>query len=302
MQKFYSSGKLLLTGEYVVLDGALSLAVPSKFGQYLQVESTETSGVLWKSYDVDANLWFEDLFTFQEISTGFSSRKNPTSLRLLKILHTAKQLNPAFLNSEQGYKITTHLDFPNNWGLGTSSTLINNIANWALVDAYKLLEKTFGGSGYDIACARSKTVITYQLNNNNRTVKPITYNPDFKDQLYFVHLNKKQNSRDGIALYHKNKVKATVAIPKINAITNKIITCTSLDEFDVLLMQHEQIISEIINVKPVKEQLFSDFKGSVKSLGAWGGDFVLVTAKTNPTTYFKNKGFNTVLKYKEMLL
>ena len=32
---FYSNGKLLITGEYVVLDGAKALALPTKYGQNL---------------------------------------------------------------------------------------------------------------------------------------------------------------------------------------------------------------------------------------------------------------------------
>ena len=35
---FFSKGKLLLTSEYFVLDGALSLAIPTKLGQDLLVE------------------------------------------------------------------------------------------------------------------------------------------------------------------------------------------------------------------------------------------------------------------------
>ena len=35
---FYSHGKLLLTGEYVVLDGAKALAIPTNKGQYLTVK------------------------------------------------------------------------------------------------------------------------------------------------------------------------------------------------------------------------------------------------------------------------
>ena len=35
---FYSNGKLLITGEYLVLDGAKALALPTKYGQYLTVE------------------------------------------------------------------------------------------------------------------------------------------------------------------------------------------------------------------------------------------------------------------------
>ena len=33
MSTIFSPGKLLLTSEYVVLDGALALAVPTKWGQ-----------------------------------------------------------------------------------------------------------------------------------------------------------------------------------------------------------------------------------------------------------------------------
>jgi len=33
MASFYSNGKLLITGEYLVLDGAKALALPTKYGQ-----------------------------------------------------------------------------------------------------------------------------------------------------------------------------------------------------------------------------------------------------------------------------
>ena len=38
MSQFYSHGKLLITGEYLVLDGAKALAVPTVFGQDLSVK------------------------------------------------------------------------------------------------------------------------------------------------------------------------------------------------------------------------------------------------------------------------
>jgi len=34
---FYSHGKLLLTAEYVILDGAKALALPTKFGQEMEI-------------------------------------------------------------------------------------------------------------------------------------------------------------------------------------------------------------------------------------------------------------------------
>ena len=40
-QTFYSNGKLLLTGEYLVIDGAKALAIPTQKGQSLSVKETE---------------------------------------------------------------------------------------------------------------------------------------------------------------------------------------------------------------------------------------------------------------------
>ena len=38
---FFANGKLLLTSEYLVLDGAKAFAIPTKKGQSLHVEITE---------------------------------------------------------------------------------------------------------------------------------------------------------------------------------------------------------------------------------------------------------------------
>jgi len=304
MQNFYSNGKLLITGEYVVLDGGLSLAVPTKFGQSLTVEPINEPEISWKSYNSDSSVWFEDTFSINEIASGFVNPRNDVSERLIQILNAAKTLNPEFLNTNQGFKISTHLTFPKNWGLGTSSTLINNIAQWAHVDAFELLEKTFGGSGYDIACAQNNLPITYQLDTARakRTIKKVDFNTEFKDHLYFVYLNKKQNSRDGIATYNTNKHSIETVISEINTITTQIINSKTLESFEYLITQHENIISKVIKQKTAKELLFNDFNGSIKSLGAWGGDFVLATSTENPTAYFKNKGFDVVVPYDDMVL
>lgn len=302
MKTFYSNGKLLITGEYVVLDGALSLAVPTKFGQSLTVAPIDEPKISWKSINSDGSVWFENTFSFNEIASGFLNVKNDVSTRIIQILTAAKTLNPKFLNTEHGYNISTHLTFPKNWGLGTSSTLINNVAQWANVDAFELLEKTFGGSGYDIACAQNNAPISYQLFANKAVVNRVVFNPEFKNHLYFVYLNKKQNSRDGISSYHAKKHHIENAISEINAITNKIIGCKNLKDFEFLITRHEHIISEIIKQKTVKALLFDDFNGSIKSLGAWGGDFVIVASAENPTSYFKNKGFDIVIPYDDMIL
>ena len=91
-------------------------------------------------------------------------------------------------------------------------------------------------------------------------------------------------------------------ISEINDITIQMIDCVFLDEFKKLMNSHEQVISSIIKQEPIKTVLFNDFNGSIKSLGAWGGDFILVASKENPTAYFNNKGFETILRYSEMVL
>jgi len=56
---FYSKGKLLLTGEYVVLDGAKALALPTKKGQSLIVQENDSSSLTWQSFDCHNKIWYE---------------------------------------------------------------------------------------------------------------------------------------------------------------------------------------------------------------------------------------------------
>lgn len=301
LKTYYSNGKLLISGEYAVLDGAVALAVPTRFGQSLVVEAIDYPKLIWKSFDEQGTIWYEEEFSIDNLFSEFSKKTNDTSLKLIQIFKSIKQLNPSFLNSNSGYKISTHLDFKKDWGLGTSSTLINNIAQWTHVDAYKLLEMTFGGSGYDIACAQHNKPISYQLHNGKPYVSEVNFNPSFKEYLYFVYLNKKQNSREGIKKYRLNQPHELV-LNNLSKISHKLMVCKTLSEFETLITLHEDFISEIINQQPVKKELFHDFDGSIKSLGAWGGDFIMVASQKNPETYFRNKGFNTIIPYKDMVL
>lgn len=301
---FYSNGKLLITGEYLVLNGAKALALPTKFGQSLQVSSIPNKIIIWTSYDADKSIWFETELAFNDIITAKNFEDaNPIKNILVKILHQANLQNPDFLVSEIGYKIETKLTFPRNWGLGTSSTLINNIAQWLQIDAFELLRKSFGGSGYDIACARNNFPITYQLDENETPiVEVVTFYPKYKENIYFVYLNKKQNSRHAIQNYMNKQQFLTKKTATISEITNRMLLSSNLQTTIDLLEHHEVILSDILELETVKERLFSDFKGTIKSLGAWGGDFVMVLSKENPTNYFASKGFDTILAYEEMIL
>jgi mevalonate kinase len=299
---FYSNGKLLISGEYTVLDGSKSLALPTKFGQYLTVSSGENHEINWTSFDSDKSIWFQEIISFAEI-INYKKTKNQTAKETLnEILHEAFLLNPKFLNSSDGFTVTTQLSFPKFWGLGTSSTLINNIAQWLEIDAFRLLKNSFGGSGYDIACAQNDTAILYQIIEGKPEVEAVNFNPIFSENLYFVYLNQKQSSKSAIAAYYKKQNDLNAVLPEINKITIEITEEITFEKFQELLQKHENIMSEVLEMPTVKEALFNDFNGTIKSLGAWGGDFVLVVSSENPIPYFKAKGFETVLPYKEMIL
>jgi mevalonate kinase len=302
-QTFYSNGKLLLTGEYVVLDGAKAFALPTKFGQNLIIEETEGQIIHWKSVDRDGSIWFEDTITFLSIvrKERFDDAKNIKNT-LIEILHEAYLMNADFITSSKGYTIRTELTFPKFWGLGTSSTLINNIAQWLEIDAFELLKRSFGGSGYDIACAQNNCPILYQLINEKPVVNKVNFKPDFTDKIFFVYLNKKQNSKSAIASYYGQQGNVQNALETINSITKSVIEAITLKEFALALQNHEIELSNILELPTVKEALFPDFDGMIKSLGAWGGDFVMCISKENPADYFKAKGFETVIPYGKMIL
>jgi mevalonate kinase len=160
------------------------------------------------------------------------------------------------------------LEFPQDWGLGSSSTLISLIAQWAEVDAYKLLADTFGGSGYDIACAQSGTPILFNLAQGNPVWETVNQVPPFKDHIYFVYLGKKQNSREGIARYRKLDIDYPKLASEITLCTITMQAAQRLDTLQQSMEWHENLISSALELEKVKDRLFSDFKGSVKSLGA----------------------------------
>lgn len=301
MSTFYSNGKLLLTGEYVVLDGTTALALPTQQGQSLSINPINKPYIIWTSLLENNTEWFS---THLELPTLEPSLQHPVVERLVSILKETQKLNPLFLKDNKGFEVSSKLTFQKDWGLGSSSTLINNIATWADVNPYELLQRTFGGSGYDIACASANTPLTFQLTDTYPIIQSVPFSPSFKNHLFFVYLNEKQNSRQSIAQYRAvAKSNLQQAIVDITQITQEIIACTSLHSFEQLVVAHETIISTLIQLPTITNQYFSDYKeGVVKSLGGWGGDFVLATGSKDAMNYFRKKGFTTIIPYTEMIL
>ena len=295
---FYGRGKLLLTSEYAVLSGARALALPCQKGQKLTFEPLDSNELLWESFDINNNSWFKAKFQLPSCSTVTSSNTS-ISKRLCSILRRAQVLNPCFLKS-QGGQVKTFLEFERLWGLGSSSTLVSNIAQWANVNAYDLLEHSFGGSGYDLACAVSKNPICYTRNKLHPLIEKVSFNPAFRKNLYFIFLNQKQSSYNAIKGI-KPSTFSKESLKELNIITNDILKCKTQESFNILIEKHEGIIARILQKKTIKQLLFSDFEGAIKSLGAWGGDFIIASGGLDSPRYFNQKGFKTVITFEEMI-
>ena len=299
-----AQGKLLLTGEYFVLDGATALAMPVRFGQTLWVEEGDAIGKLsWQSQNPDGTVWFEAEFMWPDFQI-LSASDDQTARTLAGILQACQRQNLSFFIENQSFRVFTQNDFPREWGLGTSSTLIAALARWAAVDPYKILFETLGGSGYDLACAYAEGPILYRLEGQTPVVEPVHFAPAYADQLYFVFLGKKQNSRDGIARFREKAPQSPALLDKISGLTQQFLEAKTLEALDAAILEHERLISETLGLPRAKDLYFSDFWGEVKSLGAWGGDFVLVTSarsEEETRSYFLGKGLEVVLDWGRMV-
>ena len=294
-----------MTGEYLVLHGALALALPLKLGQGIEIESfnSNENRLIWEAWQPKGK-WFS--VTMNRDNLVNISTDNPEkSKKLCEILQAVVRLNPKAFEGND-LKFTTRLDFDPNWGLGSSSTLIANLAQWAKVNPYELLKLTFGGSGYDIACATAEKPIYYQWIDGKPQTEPIDFDPSFADHLFFIYQGQKQSSSKEIKAFLEkaNPIDLQQDIEAISEISRAVPKCQTLDEFGMLMQCHERIVSRCIGQEPVQKR-FPDFEGVLKSLGAWGGDFILAATEWDENQvrdYFKSNGLEVVFGYKEMVL
>lgn len=302
-KQYYANGKLLLAGEYAVLDGATAFAVPTKLGQKMIVKNSRGSDLVWECIDHQGNTWFSShisLYDFSPINTTDEA----ISDKLQNILKNAVRQNSEFLSKWNGFKVECHLEFPTNWGLGSSSSLYQLVAEWADVNALLLYFKVETGSGYDVACAGAGTPILYFANDDEVSYTPVEFLPLFRKDLYFVHLNEKKDSSIGIKEYLKVVKKKEQFVLDATSISESMTECSDLKSFASLMDKHEDLVHHHTGFTKVKDAHFSDYSGSIKSLGAWGGDFVMATGLSSAADtkkYFADLGYKTILSYEEMI-
>lgn len=313
--RYYSNGKLLITGEYLVLDGALSLAVPTRMGQELLCTSPGIPdyrntgvpeyrrGLYWESY-YQEECWFRAEFSIPDLK--INNTNIPESANYLKtILEAANSLNPAILNQAHALNMQSSLEFSPEWGLGSSSTLINNIASLFKLDPYELFFRTQKGSAYDVACAARDNPIFYRLDDGTPLVKDANFDPPHKENLAFVYSGRKQDSHASLGEYLQHNGHYEYEKGLISRISRELVETRSAQEFAELLDEHEAIMSKVLGLQKIKESRFPDFPGSLKSLGAWGGDFILAYSDFgfyDIKSYFSKKGLDVVFGFDELVL
>lgn len=277
------------------------MALPTKRGQVLNYKEVDHDILHWRSLDIKGETWFEAYFKGIEL-TIVDSTDDRKAETLKEILLTAAGLSNT-VNRLRG-EVTTVLEFPTNWGLGSSSTLLCCVAQCFSIDPMQLHFKVSNGSGYDVACGMTDSPITYQLNDGLAEVNQIQWKPPFSASLFFVYLNTKQQSSTEVDKYQDRKASIDLAeiVEEISVLSQTMITATSLDVFNKTIDKHEEIMSAVLGYPTVKELYFSDYKGAVKSLGAWGGDFILATGNAQDRVYFADKGFSVIHELESLIL
>ena len=292
---FYASGKLLLFGEYLVLKGSGCLAIPLSYGQKMQVESSKNDFFEWKSSYNDAT-WFSCVFskTLEIINTS----DLPKAQMLIRLMEIIKETNPDLFGN--GLNFHTEMNFQPQWGFGSSSTFVSLLAQWSKNDPYLLLKKSFGGSGYDVACATAKTPLIFDM--ENRQTVPVYLFPKVTSKILFVYSGKKKDSSEAVKQFNAQTV-SDDDIQKMRRIIIAATNATQVDVFEEAMGESEKLLSRILKLKPVKEIFFPDYPYAIKSLGAWGGDFLMASFRreVEARKYFEEKGYSILFNYNELI-
>lgn len=263
---------------------------------------TDKSGGLlsWNAINSEGRSWFSA--EIDPTSMELVSASDPkVGADLKSLLEACVAQNSDFREEICGKQVDCVLQFPNDWGLGSSSTLINNLADWAEVDAFDLLDSTFGGSGYDIAVAMEGRSVIYERHDGEPYHEEVDFEPSFADRLWFIHLGKKQDTAEAVRGFLADEAKGYAEIPAISRITEALVEVDDLVEFELLMKEHNRLVSKSLSI-PSSEKLFSDYTaGITKYLGAWGGDFMLATGAESGMDYFRKKGLETIFSYQEMI-
>jgi len=286
MREFFAPGKLMLSGEYSVLHGAKAVAVPTRLGQSLKVlDSHKNEASAYKALDHRGELWLDFDFAAIHDSEG------------QKVVDLIKAAGREDLL--EGKIFQTQLEFPRNWGLGSSSTFVALMAQALEVDVWPLFFNNFKGSGYDVAVAISSQAIEYQLTAPAKPLFSKVGIPDFFSETCFVYLGQKQNSAREVGRFLAADY-SKILIQKISDLSEQLLVLEDTHQLEEWMQAHEHYTSEIIGREPLPQMMLPKISGKAKSLGAWGGDFIWLSRQDSRQDLLK-AGFDTIIPFSEMI-
>jgi hypothetical protein len=296
----HANGKLLITGEYLVLAGAQALALPVCYGQRMNVVTSEPGTLEWESVS-PGGTWFTAKFDPGSLKV-IEATDHPTAIKLKKILVAARRLNPQLLSGPGGWSVTITSNYPLEWGMGSSSTLCSLIASWADIPVFDLFRKISKGSGFDIACAGRNNLLYYQLLKGKPIITVTQAGRALRENTWFVYLGNKQDSAKEASAFLLRHNYAEIDLTEVSRLSCAICNATAPDELIRLVDEHEYILSAILQREPIARR-FSSFSGTVKSLGAWGGDFAMFVSGLEPVDaigQIRSLGFSTIFSYNDL--
>jgi len=287
----------------MVMYGADALSVPLSLGQYLHLKPRLNPKIFsWKAFYLE-KFWFDAEFDPSSLHIVRTTDREIAE-RLAGYLKTIINLNSGFQRELFSWDVETNLEFHPEWGFGSSSSLTALLAEWAELNPLDLHMQISEGSGYDVATAIAGGPIIYRLKHDAPQYSHVHFNPPFSDHIYFVWMGNKQSSHESVLRFRDRIRPGHNEISFFNSITGKILQAEGWNEFGALMMEHETRLSEILGIPTVGSRLFPDLDGYVKSLGAWGGDFVMIVTGQDQKTlqeYLKSKNLRVIFPYEEIV-
>jgi len=267
------------------------------------VREISRAGVIeWETYVMDKP-WFKASFRIEDM-TILDSSSHKTAIFIRDLLRAGAELQPELKSASQGFSIVNHIDFDIRWGMGSSSSLLSNLAYWLEIDPYSLYCSTFQGSGYDVFCARANGPITFQLKQERCEIHEVSFNPAFADHLYFIYSGRKQDSQESVGKFKSKPLSEDRIIIQVTDLTDAFIKSPDLEDFLSVIRIHEDAISAAIGLPGVKQAIFPDFNGEIKSLGAWGGDFIMAAtpmSRKEVKEYFNKRNLKVIFSWKDII-
>ncbi len=303
MKSLHTHGKLLISAEYMVLYGSNCLALPLKLGQSLQLRRSVHYRVLsWNALYLDQS-WF-------------TAKLDPANLKILETNDPVKaewlrnlimaciELMPSFQEDLFKWDVETRLEFSPLWGLGSSSSVIALVAEWAEVNPLDLHFMVSEGSGYDVACAIAEGPISYRIRDNSWHYRHVPFHPPFSNQIYFAWLGIKQPTNEHLKRIAGSLQPDFKSIHRFSCLTEAMMEARDLVTFQNLMDEHETALSGLLGIDRISDSRFPGLPGSVKSLGAWGGDFVMIASQAKEKelfTYLNEMDIRVIYRYSDIV-